>query len=204
MARKTKEEAQETRHRILEAATRIFHEKGVGSSSLEDVAAAAGMTRGAIYWHFKNKHDLFSALHQEVHSFFMEQIIAKQEISSDQPLHQLAELAIETLSIINTDKQRRMALGIFTLKCEYAGEMERLLAEQNKNKAEALAMVAGFFKKAAEKKQIPPDSDCDLLALSLFCYISGILSENLRNPGLFNLEKQARPLVMLFFDRIKA
>ena len=58
MVRRTKDEALETRNRILDAAERVFGESGVSRTSLEDVASAAGVTRGAIYWHFKDKSDL--------------------------------------------------------------------------------------------------------------------------------------------------
>ena len=62
MARKTKEEAQETRNAILDAAELVFQEHGVSHTSLAEIAAAAGVTRGAVYWHFANKADLFDAL----------------------------------------------------------------------------------------------------------------------------------------------
>jgi TetR/AcrR family acrAB operon transcriptional repressor len=54
MARKTKEEAQETRNAILDAAELVFQEHGVSHTSLAEIAAAAGVTRGAVYWHFAN------------------------------------------------------------------------------------------------------------------------------------------------------
>src|SRR6478609_9788806 len=66
MVRRTKQEAEETRGRILDAAEQVFHEKGVAHASLEDVAAAAQVTRGAIYWHFKDKAELFDAMMQRV------------------------------------------------------------------------------------------------------------------------------------------
>ena len=66
MVRKTKEEAQETRNAILDAAERVFLERGVSHTSLAEIAAAAGVTRGAIYWHFANKSDVFDALFERV------------------------------------------------------------------------------------------------------------------------------------------
>ena len=62
MARKTREEALATRERLLDAAQRLFREHGVTRTSLAEVATAAGMTRGAVYWHFKDKADLFRAM----------------------------------------------------------------------------------------------------------------------------------------------
>ncbi len=54
--------AQETRERILQSAAAVFARKGFERSTLDAVAADAGMTKGAIYWHFKSKNDLFFAL----------------------------------------------------------------------------------------------------------------------------------------------
>ncbi|MDQ0190673.1 TetR family transcriptional regulator [Alicyclobacillus cycloheptanicus] len=55
-------ELNDTRSRILTAAERVFAEKGYSGSSLDDVAAAAGLTKGAVYWHFASKSDLFLSI----------------------------------------------------------------------------------------------------------------------------------------------
>src|SRR3954463_15931084 len=62
MVRKTKEEALVTRERLLDAAESLFRERGGTRTPLAEVATAAGMTRGAVYWHFKDKADLFRAM----------------------------------------------------------------------------------------------------------------------------------------------
>ena len=61
MVRRTKEDALETRKRILDAAVEVFNRLGVAQTSLNDVAKEAGVTRGAIYWHFTNKVAMFDA-----------------------------------------------------------------------------------------------------------------------------------------------
>ena len=62
MARRTREEALETREQLLDAAERVFLERGVGHATLAEVADAAGVTRGAVYHHFESKADLFEAM----------------------------------------------------------------------------------------------------------------------------------------------
>ena len=64
MARRTKLEAEQTRHAILDAAERIFYAHGVTRTSLEEIAKHAGVTRGAVYWHFKDKIELCEAMLQ--------------------------------------------------------------------------------------------------------------------------------------------
>jgi len=62
MARKIREQALATRKRILDAAVEVFLEKGFQQSSLQNVAERAGVTRGAVYWHFRQRGDLLGAL----------------------------------------------------------------------------------------------------------------------------------------------
>src|SRR6188768_1126937 len=66
MARRSKEDALATRHALLDAAEHVFLAQGVAGTSLNDIAQAAGTTRGAIYWHFKDKADLFNAMMDRV------------------------------------------------------------------------------------------------------------------------------------------
>ena len=62
MARRTKEDALATRDALLDAAERVFGRRGVARTSLAQIAEEAGLTRGAVYWHFKDKADLFTAM----------------------------------------------------------------------------------------------------------------------------------------------
>src|SRR3954468_23535016 len=66
MARRSKEDALATRARLLDAAELVFQAQGVAGTSLNDIAVAAGTTRGAIYWHFRDKADLFTAMMDRV------------------------------------------------------------------------------------------------------------------------------------------
>lgn len=62
MARKCKEDAEKTRLAVLESALDVFCEKGYAKATFDEIAARAGFTKGAVYWYFRNKADLISAL----------------------------------------------------------------------------------------------------------------------------------------------
>jgi AcrR family transcriptional regulator len=53
------------RERLLDAAATVFAERGYRAASVEDIASAAGVTKGAVYWNFESKEDLFFALMDE-------------------------------------------------------------------------------------------------------------------------------------------
>lgn len=202
MVRKTKEEAQETRERILKAAADLFYEKGVSRTTLEDIAEAASLTRGAIYWHFKNKLDLFSALHEQMHGVFMEHLTAVQNVETDQPLHQLATMCTNMLCEIYDNEDHRKALSIFTLKCDYSGDMAPFLAIQNEKKMEGVEVIHALFRRAIELGQLRNNTDEKILSLSMFCYICGIMTESLRSPDLVDMKTQSKALVDIFFKGI--
>lgn len=63
--RRTKQQAAETGRQILQAAETLFLDQGYDNVSLEEIASTAGVTRGAIHWHFKNKQGLLLALREE-------------------------------------------------------------------------------------------------------------------------------------------
>lgn len=62
MVRKCKEDAEKTRQAVLESALDVFAEKGYAKTTFDEIATRAGFTKGAIYWYFRNKADLVSAL----------------------------------------------------------------------------------------------------------------------------------------------
>lgn len=202
MARKTKEEASHTRRSILDAALEVFYVKGVGQSSLEDIADAAGVTRGAVYWHFKNKADIFTALHTAVQVSFLDRIIDTKERNTINPIEQLSALCIESVEEILGDVKKRKFFTVFFLKCDYAGEMAGLLPIQNTQKAQSLALTKSFFDDAISQGIIPKNSNPSLLAISLFCYMGGIIHEYLRDPDLIDLPNNTHALIDLFFKRI--
>ena len=84
MSRKTKEEAEKTRARILASALSLFVKKGYEKTTFTDVAARLKMTKGAVYWHFETKEALLVALVQEMLEKFqrrLEEFLPKGELS---------------------------------------------------------------------------------------------------------------------------
>jgi TetR/AcrR family acrAB operon transcriptional repressor len=116
MARRTKLEAQETRNRILDTAEEVFREQGVTSTSLADIADAAGVTRGAIYWHFRNKGDLFAAMLDRVALPMEEMIRRAADASTEDPLSVLRACCVHVLRQTAEDLRCRRVFEILTRK----------------------------------------------------------------------------------------
>ncbi|MBP3195022.1 MAG: TetR/AcrR family transcriptional regulator [Cardiobacteriaceae bacterium] len=63
--RRTKEDVEETKNLIIETAIKLFDKKGYKYTKMSHIAVESNMTRGAVYWHFKNKQEILSALCQQ-------------------------------------------------------------------------------------------------------------------------------------------
>ena len=107
MVRRTKEEAQETRSQILEAAEKAFYERGVARTTLADIATLAGVTRGAIYWHFSNKADLVQAMLDTLHEPLEEMAKASESEDELDPLGCMRKLLIHLFHQVALDPKTR-------------------------------------------------------------------------------------------------
>lgn len=111
--RRSKADAEQTRIAILDAAERLFVRNGPGATTLEQIARAAGVTRGAFYWHFKDKADLFHALHRRYRPPQVELLQAVAD-SHDDPLTLLQTTSSEILAQFETDESRQRMFAIVT------------------------------------------------------------------------------------------
>jgi TetR/AcrR family acrAB operon transcriptional repressor len=126
MVRRTKKDSQETRRAIIAAARDVFFTNGVTSTTLEQIAVAAGVTRGAIYWHFADKAELFYAMRDEVKVPLADRSDHALEASSElDPLQRIERFLSVILDQISKDESTRKTFQILTFKCEYVGDFAR-------------------------------------------------------------------------------
>ncbi|AXR08176.1 TetR family transcriptional regulator [Salinimonas sediminis] len=200
--RRTKEEAEQTKQAILDAAIDVFSERGVAKASLEEVAKAADVTRGAVYWHFKNKIEIFDALHENLHTPFIEQILEGLEVEHPNPVGQLQSICTKLILALDQDKKLCKAIQLFMFKCDYSGDFEQCKVRFNRQKLEKLQAFEAYFDKAKQQDTLPADADPKILALSVNCFIRGVVSEYLDSPEEFNLQHDLPRMMQLFFDSI--
>jgi AcrR family transcriptional regulator len=200
LMRRTKEDAGKTRNDILNAAVALFAEKGVSNTSLQEIARAANVTRGAVYWHFKNKVEVFDALHERLHRPFVDMILEDIEKDHPEPLDQLRALCINILLQLETDIAKTQALKLFLIRCEYTGDLASYKAKHRAKKAESMKLFCRYFEKAQQQGKLPPNADPELLAMSVNCFMKGILFEYLDNPDQFPLREKVPQLINQCFN----
>lgn len=203
MVRRTKEEALETRASILDAAEKVFFEKGVSRTSLADIAQAAGVTRGAIYWHFANKGDLFTEMFDRVLLPLDELKAASINPEEADPLGRLIEICTLCLRDTALDPQRRRVFDILFLKCEFVEEMGPVMVRYQSNMREALGKIETGLRNAISKGQMPANLDTKLAATMLHAFVGGALRDMLFLPDSIDFGVHASKIVEGMFDALR-
>jgi TetR/AcrR family acrAB operon transcriptional repressor len=203
MARRTKEEALETRSRILDAAEHVFFEKGVSRTSLADIAQAAGVTRGAIYWHFENKGDVFTAMFDRVILPLDELKAASVDPSEPDPLGRIRDLCVLCLRNTATDTRRRRVFEILFLKCEFVEEMGPVMARHQSTMREGLERIEEGLRNAMSKGQLSADLDVPCAARVLHSFITGALRDMAILPDVFDVAMHAERHVEAMLDSLR-
>lgn len=200
MARRTKQEAQETRTLILDTAEMEFRDRGVGHTTLTDIAARAGVTRGAIYWHFDNKAALVQAVNDRVHLPLeaLNQMMA--DAGLEDPLAKLRESALLVLCQAARDERTHRVFEIFAYKCEYVDEMAAMLERQRESRRHCVRAIAENLRHAVDKGQLPRGLDAEGAAVHLYAAVGGLIDNWLLDPDSFDLPATGAALV----DRLVA
>ncbi|MGM3161292.1 multidrug efflux transporter transcriptional repressor AcrR [Dickeya undicola] len=204
MARKTKQQAHETKLQIMDAALRLFSEHGVSSTSLSDIATAAGVTRGAIYWHFKNKAELFDEIWARSEAKVSDFETEYQAKFPDDPLHVLRELLIYILRLTESDIQWRSMMEIIFHKCEFVGEMLPTFNGRRDLYLDCYEQIEASLMNCIRQGMLPMDVNPRRAAVVMRAYLSGIMENWLFLPTSFDLKNEAPYLVDGLIDMLRS
>lgn len=186
MARSTKEEAQATRHRLLDAAERLFHRNGVSQTSLQQIATEAGATRGAIYWHFKDKADLFNAMMERV-TLPLEQSLQQVATNGVDPLVGLKDSLRNALVQMRDDAQLRRVVEIAVQKVEYVDELHAVRARHLAVRDQCVGDIGRALRLAARQRGQRLRLPAAVAAAGLHATIDGLIFNWLLDTTAFDL-----------------
>lgn len=193
MARRTKEGALATRSKLLDAAEHLFQSQGVSRTSLQAIARRAGATRGAVYWHFSDKAELFNAMIERVTlpleaAFFNDaQLPPNSAPVNADALVNIRLATVEALSRIVNDAQTRRVFEVATQKVEY---VEELRAVRQRHLAIRQSFVSRFeqsIESGAQRDGVLLLMPAALAARGFHALIDGLIQNWLLDQKAFDL-----------------
>jgi TetR/AcrR family transcriptional regulator, acrAB operon repressor len=198
MARRTKIEALETRERLLDAAEVVFRQRGVTRTSLAEIATAAGVTRGAVYWHFKDKAALFHAMCDRA-TLPLDALFERAgETLSTDPLATLRTLCVGALQRLAVDARTQVVFEVIFHKTELVDELAGVATLHQDERCRCLGQIEAIIRRCAEVGQLPPDTDVALAAQGLNALMVGIMHEWVLDPSAYDLASAAPALIDAF------
>ena len=187
LVRRTKEDALATKHRLLDAAEILFLAKGVSNTSLQDIARAAEATRGAVYWHFKDKADLFNAMMDRV-TLPLEaslEFLAHDELTK--PLAHIRIATRQALLRIATDPQTRRVFEVATLMVEYIDALQAIRLRHIRVRDSFIEQIERCLSAAALNQNTVLSLPSTAAAQGLHALIDGLIQNWLLDKDAFDL-----------------
>jgi AcrR family transcriptional regulator len=197
-----KERQAETRRHLLDAAERVFLRRGLQGSSVEEIAAEAGYTRGAFYSNFRSKDQLFiELLHARVYDRYAE----LAEETQDQPGTPREQLrwGAGRLRDVQRDEQGSWLFRLWLECLTQAARDEdfRKLAATfwSGNRALVAGQIGATFKELGRRPPLPPDQ----LATAMIALDVGLAVQHLVDPGAVSLDLYVPLYDLLFGEMVR-
>lgn len=189
MARRTKEDALVTRNLILDAAERVFQRRGVSRTSLQEIAMEASLTRGAIYWHFQNKADVFDAMMQRVTLPMVARLNSQPRSAPDDPLQHLRQSVASAFHQTVHDQQVRRVFEIASHMVEYGDDLQAVRDSHIYERSERINDLERLLLQARAHGLLPTNLSSRAAAVGLHALLDGLMSNWLLQPNAFDLEQ---------------
>lgn len=203
--RRTKEEAEVTRDKLLSAALKVFSKKGYATTTLDDIAKEAGVTRGAIYWHFKGgKPEIFTDILNKGFDrvgVLVERLMAE----GGSPLETLERIMVRLLQFVEEDDDYRAVQEILIFKMSDDPELSLRIEDKKHAQEESVKYLAELIEQARKVGEVSGDVDPMTAAITGYGMLNGIVllwmvERSVTDTPQFSLKDQAASFVKLYLQ----
>jgi AcrR family transcriptional regulator len=167
---------EEVRRRILDAATQVFLERGFGGASLEEIAAAPGFSKGAVYSNFEDKDALFLALLDEEFAWRLDELRAAVEEASSEPDAGASVIGRRMMRALVAHQDLHLLFAEFRVHAGRSQRTRRAFAKRRRDMRETLGQaIAAYAERVGLELTLPPDR----MATVLLALTNGLALERL-------------------------
>jgi TetR/AcrR family acrAB operon transcriptional repressor len=195
--RRTREEAERTRESILAGALECFDRHGIASSTIEQIACEAGVTRGAVYHHFEGKRDILRAIRERVSLPLLDAAdTALLRRSGSPPLARIERFLLSILDGLEKDPRKRQALTVMQLRCEYVGVLAGELAAAVRNVDRLSKALERAYREARAGGELAPALTPEVAALETLMFMNGLVRLWIVHANGATLRRRARAAIL--------
>lgn len=173
--RKTKIEALKTRQYLMQAALTVFYRQGVTRATLQEIAQEAGVTRGALYWHFKNKEDLFEAMFEHFYNDIFSRFQPETVQQASDAWQYLRDNLCDTLNFLASNLQQQQFCIVITNKCEHTQYNETIITLAKKYHDILFHNIGHALQLCVAQNKLPENLDLGLANLYLKSTLTGMI-----------------------------
>lgn len=197
------EKALATRHAVMQAALRVFCRKGFLATTLGDVAAEAKLSRGAIYWNFENKQELYVSLVREYFEKNIHDTLRTHAEEISDPVEGLRDYMYGYNLNLLINSEVRAFMELIRYKTEVKTLAEEILMVQQRMDLLMKEALQLFVRRGRELDRFRHDLEESAIVMAALSFLNGIESTWLFNPDIYPLdEKNLKTLTDFFVDSL--
>ena len=185
------------------AALDTVYQKGIARTSLNEIAQATGVTRGALYWHFKNKEDLFDALFQRICNDIESCIKEDSNNNNEQAWPSFRLTLARFFERLQHNELHYKFHSILFLKCEHTEQNEAVIAIAKKHQALWREKIVAVLTDAVQQKALADNLDTDMAVIFIKSSLDGLIWRWLSSGQGFDLEQTAPRMIEIIIDTLE-
>ena len=201
--RRTKEDAEQTRQSILASARDIFYEKGYSKTTFDEIAKRINLTKGAVYWYFRNKPDIVAALINEYAQNHLD-TLQSYILNDDCVFENLTDMVLFNNKVLKNDENTYKFLFFMTCQMEWS---EAIINKIHPSIEQTKQVTRGLFIKALENMQkshkIRNDINTSMIAEILMTMYSGLMEAYFTKRLINDFDTAVKTGFNLIYDSIK-
>ena len=180
------EQSQKTRRRLIASATELFARKGYRDASVQDIADAAAISRGSIFWHFGSKEGLLWAVAEELFARWEHEVLVPEvgEATGIEAVRR--SLDAHRAFLTGETEAHRL---FYVLMFEALGPREDLAGEYARLHRHFRTLGAAWIAQGMDKGEVRADIDPEAIAVGIVGALGGVAYQYLLDPAGVDLDR---------------
>lgn len=197
--KRTKEEAEITKQAIVQSALDLFYEKGYSKTTFEQISARIGLTKGAVYWYFKNKPELVAAL---INSYMERKMkYLHQKVPELKHFKDIENYFLTTADFLLNDENALKVAFFLSLQMEWSASIiTKVLEGVRENMRDCFEYTKQAVILMQKNGEIRNDFDAELIVSVILNLWTGSLEAYLSKRCLTDLKSMTQKSFDLLFN----